>query len=76
MRIVIMDGETTGHKHVAEGEDIALLTAEDQRILSAPHGVTITHEEHSAISLPPGRYVVGRIREYDYEADERRYVAD
>jgi hypothetical protein len=74
--IVIMDGEVSGHCHRAEGEDIELLTKEDIKILNAPHGATITHEEHSVIKLPPGEYRVGRVQEYDYDLEERRAVSD
>jgi hypothetical protein len=36
----------------------------------------ITHQEHTAIQLPPGRYLVGRVTEYDWDAEERRQVVD
>lgn len=75
-KVIVMEGEMTGHAHVAEGRDVELLTEADQQLLNAPHGATITHEEHSVIELPPGKYVVGRVLEYDYDAEESRNVAD
>lgn len=42
--------------------------------LDVPDGATIEHEEHAAIALDPGKYVVLRQREYAPEA--LRSVAD
>ena len=75
-RVVIMEGEVTGHAHVAEGKGIELLTEGEKTILDAPNGATITHEEHGPLALPPGKYVVRRVQEYDYDAEEARNVAD
>ena len=38
--------------------------------------VTITHEEHKPIELPPGKYIVKIVREFDHIAGRSRYVAD
>jgi hypothetical protein len=42
--------------------------------LDVPEGATIEHEEHTAIALDPGKYVIIRQREYAPEA--LRSVAD
>ena len=38
--------------------------------------VTITHEEHNPLDVPPGKYVVRIVREFDHIAGRSRYVAD
>lgn len=85
-RIVLAYGEATGHAHAvadAEAELIELETGE--RFLVTPRGVSLRHEEHDPVELPPGTYRVVRQREYapappDDEAEEEaadtRYVED
>ena len=38
--------------------------------------VILTHEEHNPIELPPGKYMVRIVREFDHIAGRSRYVAD
>jgi hypothetical protein len=87
-RVILAQGEATGHHHVLETADPAdwwkpgeIATANDKSaalagelFLSLPTGATVTHEEHSTINLPPGVYRVIRQREYSPEAI--RMVAD
>lgn len=70
--IVLVEGEVTGHAHRAVGLD--LLFSKD--VLSAPNGTTITHEEHKTIEVPPGEFVVDRVREQDHFMEEARRVRD
>lgn len=51
------------------------LPAESQRLLRIRQRSVLRHEEHSAISLPPGDYIVIQQFEGD-EAEELRKVAD
>ena len=44
------------------------------KVIAAP--VTITHEEHDPIDVPPGKYLVRIVREFDHIAGRSRYVAD
>jgi hypothetical protein len=67
---VLAEGETTGHKHVAESEDVSLFLHEETLFMRAPAGTTITHQNHQAIQVPPGDYVIGRVRKYDHFAEE------
>ena len=38
--------------------------------------VTLTHEEHDTITLPPGNYVVKIVREFNHITRRAQYVAD
>lgn len=74
-RIVLAYGEATGHCHAIhepQAEMIELETGE--RFVVSEVGIRIVHDEHHAIELPPGKYRIGRQREYSPE--EIRNVAD
>jgi hypothetical protein len=85
-RIVLAYGEATGHAHaIADAEAELIELANGERFLVTERGVSLRHEEHEAIELPPGFYRVVRQREYapfqkndetEDESDDTRYVAD
>jgi len=77
-KIVLAEGEITGHLHAIEADN-AMFLAEDLdspegRYLvveeaetitaEAAGGVDLTHPEHDTITLEPGLYEVRRQREY------------
>ncbi|MBD2300612.1 hypothetical protein BCD64_09515 [Nostoc sp. MBR 210] len=73
--LILAEGEVTGHKHkISEGE--AELYEKDGtlylRVLSDI--ALLTHEEHQAIPIPQGNWIVKIQREYEPEG--WRYVAD
>jgi hypothetical protein len=73
--LTLAEGEVTGHSHrISEGQ--AELYEENGtlylRVLSQE--ATLTHEEHKAISIPQGSWMVRIQREY--EPQGWRYVAD
>lgn len=77
---VLAHGEVTGHAHAIEGE-VEIIRRDDPSTaevvdawLRMRSGGTLTHQEHGAISLPPGSYEVRRQREYTPGAIRR--VAD
>ena len=79
-RLVLAEGEVTGHSHaILERPGIALynLAGGDKALVIDPAriygegGVVVAHEEHAAIMLPPGRYRVTRQREYTPHAIRR-----
>lgn len=72
---VLAKGETTGHKHVARGE-IEAYEQDGVLYLRVNSPSEVTHEEHMPISLPPGEWQVGQVREYDPFSEECRKVAD
>lgn len=75
--IVLAHGES-GHTHQILAPAATTLAyelhGELYLDLSAPE--ILTHEEHRALSIPPGIYLVGRVREYDYPHRSVREVAD
>lgn len=74
---VLAHGEVTGHSHaIAVEEGVQLYTMEQILYLVADHEVTVTHQEHGAVTLPAGTYQIGQVREWDYLAEESRLVRD
>ena len=87
---IVAFGEVTGHKHHVNMEDMAeeagvtlsmgynrtagVDVPEGFKVIDAP--VTITHEEHDPVKLPPGYYMVRIVREFDHIAGRSQYVAD
>ena len=65
-RIVLAEGEATGHAHAVESEGAAVFTAPDgRRYLVLTRAAQLEHEEHAPIALEPGAYRVVRQREFD-----------
>ncbi|MDQ2855027.1 MAG: hypothetical protein M3R68_01765 [Acidobacteriota bacterium] len=73
---VLAEGEATGHKHLAEAEDVTLYLHDGTLYMHAPTGTTVVHEEHNAVAIPPGNYQIGTVREYDHFTEEARPVWD
>ena len=87
---IVAFGEVTGHKHQVNMKDMAeeagvtlsmgynrkagVDVPEGFEVIDAP--VTITHEEHKPIELPPGYYIVNIVKEFDHIAGRSRNVAD
>lgn len=86
-RLVLAEGEVTGHAHVIESDEAELWTVPDEaaeehtvetervflRVL-AEGGVSLVHEEHAALLIPPGDYEVLHQREWTDELEPRRVV--
>ena len=87
---VLAFGEVTGHKHQIHMKD--MLDKAEVTLHMGYNGksgidvpdafevceetVILTHEEHKPIELPPGKYIVKIVREFDHIAGRSRYVAD
>ena len=63
-RVVLAYGEVTGHAHAIRAREASLLGLGPDRYLRVSAPVTLDHEEHAAIDLPPGAYRVVIQREY------------
>jgi hypothetical protein len=86
-RVVIAEGEATGHMHALEFHrksdnevlqsktpkyPIRFLTLDDGRFVQVLRDVVLTHQEHKTLQIPKGFYEITIEREYDYlEADLR-----
>ena len=70
----LAEGEASGHFHAAVGGTV--LAEKDDLYLDAPEGCEVTHQEHKTITLPPGKFKVGIVQEYDHFAEEAREVRD
>jgi hypothetical protein len=73
--LILAEGEVTGHFHrISEGE-ARLYEKEGTLYLQVlSETALLTHEEHKAISIPKGTWMVRIQREYEPEG--WRYVAD
>lgn len=76
-RVVLAEGEVTGHAHAIEAEDVRLVSAQEADelrmwlLVEAAEPVALTHEEHATLLVPPGNYEVRRKREYSPEQIRR-----
>lgn len=79
-RIVVAEGETTGHNHVLSVENPATMKAyrdANQRLvfnLSAP--ASIVHPEHGLLHIPAGTYLEDREQEMDWFTKTTQQVID
>ena len=63
-RIVLAEGEATGHAHAIRSSAATLVAADGERYLRVAAPVTLDHEEHAALQVAPGIYRVVIQREY------------
>jgi hypothetical protein len=79
-KIVVAEGEATGHHHVIDSKaaEMFFVTSDGHRVcyLEVLEPVTITHEEHKPMTIPPGKYAVQQVREYIYILDMEQRVID
>lgn len=77
-RVILAHGEATGHAHTIADKHCDLFSSDTEAgvtFLDVQEAVAaLTHDEHSTIELPPGKYRVRRQREYSPE--EIRNVQD
>ena len=80
-RLVLAEGEVTGHSHAILDAGAELVTAEGAAELEAmyllvgPQPVSLVHEEHGTIEIPADtNWEVRRLREYAPERSS--YVQD
>lgn len=73
-RVVLAYGEVTGHSHAVRQADVQLYERDSIRWLIAPEEFVIEHEEHHALTVPAGIWVV--VAQYEYEPGAVRRVMD
>lgn len=75
--VTFAEGEVTGHHHSCVADGVTLHEdASGTLWCSVEKEATVTHQEHKPVTLPPGVYRVGIVREYDPFAEEIRAVTD
>ena len=75
--LTLAKGEATGHHHtITEGE--AELYEQNGKLYLhiESDSATLTHQEHHAVEIPKGDYVIGIVREKDWLSEEVRNVRD
>jgi hypothetical protein len=76
-RLILARGEATGHHHSVAMTDRVALFREDGSgaglflFNGGPGAVTLEHQEHSALAIPPGAFEVRRQVEYAPAAPRR-----
>ena len=73
-RIVLAEGEQTGHAHVLDAPAMAYRDKSRDLFFSLSSPARVVHEEHDPIALPAGEYRV--IRQEEYRRGELIRVAD
>ena len=76
--VVLAEGEVTGHHHRIQSPEVCLLQAEGihERVMTVGAASMLVHEEHTAIEIPAGTFVVSIQQEYDWFEEASRSVAD
>jgi hypothetical protein len=70
-RHVVAYGEVTGHHHSVAVADARMVKSAEDVYLEIMAETTLDHQEHAAITLPPGNYRFVPQREYSPEAIRR-----
>jgi hypothetical protein len=73
-RYILAEGEATGHAHAVRAVGVALAVIAARRILQVQAEAQVVHEEHHAITLPPGNYEV--IGQHEYRPQGTQRVED
>jgi len=80
-RIVLAEGEATGHAHAIHniGASLYGISLEERYLeVLAEAGIDVIHEEHAPLHLQRGSWRVVRQREHEYRSNEggTRWIAD
>lgn len=77
-KIVLAEGETTGHAHrISDVAGVVFKEGENGMFyLQNREELSLNHEEHNTVTIPPGVWRVRKVQEYDHFAEEARAVAD
>lgn len=77
--VVLAEGEHTGHYHGIEDGGVALMEAPSgvrYVVNSGDKAAVLKHQEHKPVTVDPGIWQVGIVREKDWFADMVRPVID
>jgi len=74
--LILQEGEVTGHAHRIASRHAKLYRTEmDARFMRVTAPVSLTHEEHKTVTIPPGDYRITIHAEYQ-PGELPRQVAD
>lgn len=73
----LAEGEMTGHTHTLDNSEVFEFD-NGLRVFEGNKQNTLTHQEHKPIIIPSkkGRYVSGKVLEYDHFLEEAKEVRD
>lgn len=78
--LTLAHGEHTGHHHSFDGDSgVALMEAPDKRVYvvnSTMKPARLTHQEHKTVTVPPGVYEFGQVREKNWFTEMVAAVRD
>ena len=74
--IVLAEGEATGHAHRILDVDAMFFEKDGKFYLKNDSAVIVKHEEHGPITIEPGIWEVGQVREKDWLSGMVRRVVD
>ena len=77
-RLILAEGEHTGHAHAIDALDAELWEDPKNKelYLRVTDEVRVTHQEHKPVAIAEGIYKVSIVNEYDYFLEEARKVVD
>lgn len=76
-RIVLAAGSATGHAHVINDTTTTKVSMDGSTMyLSVSKDTVVSHEEHNAITIEAGEYIVRKVMEYDHFDEEVKEVQD
>jgi len=75
-RIVLREGEHTGHAHTIEADTATMFSLEDAFFLKVDADVKVFHQEHATGTIEPGVYEVRVVQERDHLSRMTRRVLD
>lgn len=74
-RIVLAEGEATGHAHVLETKSVEVYAKGGTMYLKVIEAAPLKHEEHGTITVEPRTYVRIGQREWS-DAEQSHFVGD
>lgn len=75
-KMVLAEGEVTGHYHGIEEVYSSLYQYGNVMVMDLKASAILTHQEHGHIQVEAGIWEVRRVQEYDYFSKMKRQVVD
>lgn len=74
--IIVAEGESTGHAHRIEDDFVKWYFKDNEIFIESEKSFVLRHEEHNPITIDPGKYRIGIVREFDHFEELERRVID